>query len=148
MAGGRRWTGRSPRLLRSYQRGGGFTPGPFLLLCTVAGLIGTLLAVVLQLRRARRPGQEERGARARQLALACLLFTATAVVLLLAQDVVEFSWRYQLLAVVTLPPAGMLGISALLALRRGGAAPAPAGAASGSAAAQERRPPRQARHLR
>ena len=92
--------------LRSYQRGGGFTPGPFLLLCTVAGAIGTLLAIVLQVRRARRPGQEEREARARQLALACLLFTATAVVLLLAQDVVEFSWRYQLLAVVTLPPAG------------------------------------------
>ena len=113
--------------LRAYQRGGGFTPGPFLLLCTVAGAIGTLLAIVLQVRRARRPGQEEREARARQLALACLLFTATAVVLLLAQDVVEFSWRYQLLAVITLPPAGILGISALLALRRGGPAPAAAG---------------------
>ena len=121
--------------LRSYQLNGGFTPGPFLLLCTVAGLSGTLLAVVLQLRRARRPGQEEQEAPARQLALACLLFTATAVVLLLAQDVVEFSWRYQLLAVVTLPPAGMLGISALLALRRGGAASAPAGAASAPAGA-------------
>ena len=119
--------------LRSYQLNGGFTPGPFLLLCTVAGVIGTLLALVLQVRRARRPGQEEQQARARQLALACLLFTATAVVLLLAQDVVEFSWRYQLLAVITLPPAGILGISALLALRRGGAAPAPAAAAAGPA---------------
>ncbi len=125
--------------LRSYQRGGGFTPGPFLLLCTVAGAIGTLLAIVLQVRRARRPGQEEREARARQLALACLLFTATAVVLLVAQDVVEFSWRYQLLAVVTLPPGGILGLSALLALRRGGPAPAPAG--TGPAPAGRAAPP-------
>ena len=57
------------------------------------------------------------------------------MVLLLAQDVVEFSWRYQLLAVITLPPAGILGISALLALRRGGAAPAPAVAPAPAAAA-------------
>ena len=128
--------------LRSYQLNGGFTPGPFLLLCTVAGVIGTLLALVLQVRRARRPGQEEQQARARQLALACLLFTATAVVLLLAQDVVEFSWRYQLLAVITLPPAGILGISALLALRRGGTAPAPAAAPAAAAARRARRRPR------
>lgn len=104
--------------LRSYQLNGGFTPGPFLLLCTVLGLIGTLLAIVLQVRQARGSAGTARTARARQLALACLLFTATPVVLLLAQDLVEFSWRYQLLAVITLPPAGILGFSALLALRR------------------------------
>ena len=39
--------------LRSYQLNGGFTPGPFLLLCTAVGVIGTLLAVVLQVRQAR-----------------------------------------------------------------------------------------------
>jgi len=110
--------------LRSYQLGGGFSPGPFLLLCTVAGVLGTLLAVVLQVSRARGGARDPRAARARRLALACLLFTATAVVLLLAQDVVEFSWRYQLPAVITLPPAGILGVSALLALRRNGAQPA------------------------
>jgi hypothetical protein len=123
--------------LRSYQLNGGFTPGPFLLLCTVLGVIGTLLAVVLQVRQARGTDRGARAARARQLALACLLFTATAVGLLLAQDIVEFSWRYQLPAVITLPPAGILGISALLALRRGGAEPTPAGpvpAPSGTAA--------------
>jgi hypothetical protein len=119
--------------LRSYQLNGGFSPGPFLALCTLLGVIGTLLAVVLQVRQARGAGQGERAARARQLALACLLFTATAVVLLLAQDVVEFSWRYQLPAVITLPPAGILGLSALLALRRGGAEPAPVTAAPLSA---------------
>ncbi|MGI8446410.1 MAG: hypothetical protein ACR2MP_04315 [Streptosporangiaceae bacterium] len=110
--------------LRSYQLGVGFTPGPFLLLCTLVGVVGTLLAVVLQVRQARSGAQDPRAARARQLALACLLFPATAVVLLLAQDLVEFSWRYQLPAVITLPPAGILGVSALLALRRSGAEPA------------------------
>ncbi len=120
--------------LRSYQLNGGFTPGPFLLLCTVLGLIGTGLAVVLQVRQARRPAETPRVARARQLALACLLFTATAVVLLLAQDLVEFSWRYQLPAVITLPPAGILGISALLALRRNRAELPPAATVDESAA--------------
>ena len=39
--------------LRSYQLDGGFSPGPFLLLCTVLGVLGTLLAVVLRVRQAR-----------------------------------------------------------------------------------------------
>jgi hypothetical protein len=121
--------------LRSYQRSGGFTPGPFLVLCTALGVIGTVLALVLQVRQARGAARGPRAARARQLALACLLFTATAVVLLLAQDVVEFSWRYQLPAVITLPPAGILGLSALLALHRGGAEPPPAVAVPRSAGA-------------
>jgi hypothetical protein len=120
--------------LRSYQRSGGFTPGPFLLLCTVLGVLGALLAVVLQVRRARGTAEAPRAARARQLALACLLFTATAVVVLLAQDLVEFSWRYQLAAVITLPPAGILGISALLALRRDRAELSPATTVDESAA--------------
>jgi hypothetical protein len=119
--------------LRSYQLNGGFTPGPFLLLCTAVGVLGSLLAVVLQVGQARGSAQGSRADRARQLALACLLFTATAVLLLLAQDLVEFSWRYQLLAVITLPPAGILGISALLALRRDRAERSPAVTADGPA---------------
>ena len=130
--------------LRSYQRNGGFTPGPFLLLCTVLGVTGTVLAVVLQVRHARSAGRGGSPERARQLALACLLFAATAVVLLLAQDLVEFSWRYQLPAVITLPPAGILGLSALLALRRGGAGPALATPAPGPAAAPASAAPPQA----
>jgi hypothetical protein len=94
--------------LRSYQLDGGYTPGPLLALLTLAGLAGSLLALI------RRAGD----GRSRQLALACLLFTATAVTVLLAPDVYEFSWRYQLPAVITLAPAGVLGISALLSLRR------------------------------
>jgi hypothetical protein len=128
--------------LRSYQLSGGFTPGPFLLLCTAAGVLGSVLAVVLQVRQARGAAQGPRAARAWRLALACLLFTATAVVLLLAQDLVEFSWRYQLLAVITLPPAGILGLSALLALRQG-SEPAAAVPVDGAAAPGDE-PPDQA----
>ena len=56
--------------------------------------------------------------RTRQLALGCLLFTATAAVVLLSPDVYEFSWRYELPAVVTLVPAGVLGLWALRSLRK------------------------------
>jgi hypothetical protein len=90
--------------LRSYQLGGGYTPGPLLALFTLAGVIGSALALL------RRAGS----ARSRQLALACLLFTVTAATVLLVPDVLEFSWRYQLPAVVTLPPAGVLGFGAIL----------------------------------
>jgi hypothetical protein len=37
---------------------------------------------------------------------------------LLVPDVLEFSWRYQLPALVTLPPAGVLGFGTLLSGRR------------------------------
>jgi hypothetical protein len=91
--------------LRGYQLRGGYTPGPLLLLFTVAGLAGSL---ALLWRRTR--GDP----RARQPALACLLFFGSAVTLLLASDLFEFSWRYQLLALVTLAPAGALGIGVIL----------------------------------
>jgi hypothetical protein len=94
--------------LRSYQLRGGYTPGPLFALFTLAGVIGSVLAL---LRRSGNP-------RTRQLALACLLFTLTAVTMLLVPDVLEFSWRYQLPALVTLPPAGVLGFSAILSARR------------------------------
>jgi hypothetical protein len=87
--------------LRSYQLGGGYTPGPLLALCVLAGLAGSLLVLT------------SRGGASRQLSLACLLFTATAAAVLLPPDVYEFSWRYQLPAVVTLVPAGVLGVAAL-----------------------------------
>jgi len=94
--------------LRSYQLGGGYTPGPLLALLTLAGVGGSMLALARRCR----------GARCRQLALACLLFTATAATVLLIPDILEFSWRYQLPALVTLPPAGMLGMAAMLASRQ------------------------------
>jgi len=107
-------------VLRSYQLDGGYTPGPLLLLATVAGMTGS--AAVLR---------RDDGAGRRQLAAACLLFTATAAAVLLVSDAFEFSWRYQLPALVLLPAAGALGLSVLgrLARRRiGGSAAGPAAA--------------------
>ncbi len=94
--------------LRFYQLYGGYAPGPLLALCVLAGLAGSFLALTRRVR----------AGRSRRLALACLLFTATTVAVLLAPDVLEFSWRYQLPAVVFLPPAGVLGASVLLAIRQ------------------------------
>ncbi len=90
--------------LRAYQLHGGYTPGPFLLACAVAGLIGSGVAVA---RRRLDPGT-------RGLALGCLLFFTAGAFVTLASDVFEFSWRYQLPALVTLVPAGVLGVSVLI----------------------------------
>jgi hypothetical protein len=89
--------------LRTYQLDGGYTPGPLLALCTLAGLAGSAAAL-------RRRGDPA----TRQLALACLgLFSAAASVLLVS-DAFEYSWRYQLPALVTLAPAGALGIAVIV----------------------------------
>jgi hypothetical protein len=55
-----------------------------------------------------------------------LLFFASGAAVLLASDVFEFSWRYQLPALITLPPAAALALTVLLTRRRGArAAPVP-----------------------
>jgi len=95
------------RFLRAYQLDGGYTPGPLLAVFTLAGLAGS--AVLL-----RRRIEPE----ARQLGLACLLFFGSGVFVLLVSDLFQFSWRYQLPALITLPPAGALGICALLSVRK------------------------------
>jgi drug/metabolite transporter (DMT)-like permease len=89
--------------LRSYQLDGGYTPGPLLAAVTLAGLAGSAAA----LRRRLDP-------ETRQLALACLLCFLSGACVILVSDVFEFSWRYQLPALVTLVPAGVLGISVLV----------------------------------
>ncbi len=48
------------------------------------------------------------------MALACLLFFLAGAAVLIVSDVFEFSWRYQLPALVTLPAAGALGITAIV----------------------------------
>jgi hypothetical protein len=131
--------------LRSYQLDGGYTPGPLLALCVLLGLAGSWLALARrprspaprrsrtgaasagnaqtlgisrnedQTRDASRPGAPTAEVPGRQLALACLLWTLCAAVVLLVPDVLEFSWRYQLPAMITLPPAGVLGLGAILA---------------------------------
>ena len=79
-------------VLRAYQLHGGFTPGPLLLVLLLLGTGGCL-----SLRRHRRLG------------LGCVLATGLAVAAVLGADLYEFSWRYQLPALVTLPLAGALG---------------------------------------
>ncbi|HUZ50936.1 MAG TPA: hypothetical protein VMU94_00190 [Streptosporangiaceae bacterium] len=86
--------------LRSYQLDGGFTPGPLMALLTLAGLCGSLLVL------AWRPTWQRR-----KLTRACVLYFATGVAVLAMSDAFQFSWRYQLPALVTLPPAGVLGLT-------------------------------------
>jgi hypothetical protein len=95
--------------LRSYQLDGGYTAGPVLLLCTLAGLAGSVIALM------RRRLDEA----TQQLALATFLFFVMGAAILLVSDVFVFSWRYQLQALVTLVPAGALGLALLSRLVQG-----------------------------
>ncbi|HEY6319819.1 MAG TPA: glycosyltransferase [Acidimicrobiia bacterium] len=93
--------------LRDYQLHGGYLPGPFVAL----GLLLGLLAAAGVGRARRSP-----------LRAACLLTALTGVGVLLAADLFEFSWRYQLPGLIFGPLAGVLGVSALV----GVGAPEPA----------------------
>jgi hypothetical protein len=95
------------RSLRAYQLHGGYTPGPLLALAALLGLGGSLAL-------ARSRGDPRR----RQLGLVCLLLLTSAASILLVSDLFEFSWRYQLPALITLPPAGAAGLACLLARAR------------------------------
>jgi drug/metabolite transporter (DMT)-like permease len=76
-----------------------------LALCVVTGLAGS--AVLVRRRWRSDPAT-------RSLGLACLLCFSSAAAVLLVSDLFEFSWRYQLPALVTLVPAGALGIAVVL----------------------------------
>ena len=124
-AAGQRYGGGGPTVdkplaafLRAYQLDGGYTPGPLLLLGTLAGLGGSIGVLRRRRAHAAEPARGARGAD-RDVPVACLLFFTTAVILLLASDAFEFSWRYQLPALVTLPPAGALGLLAVLGYLKG-----------------------------
>ena len=80
------------------------------LLSLLAGIAG-----IFTFRRRRDPG----------LALACLLITGSAVAVLLGADLYEFSWRYQLPALVTLPIVGAFGATAVVRHIRARRRPAP-----------------------
>jgi hypothetical protein len=103
--------------LHAYQLDGGYTPGPAYLAVTVLGLIGTLS--LIRRRKHRSPGAADR-----QLALGCCLFFLSGAGILLFSDFTEFSWRYQLPAIMTLPPAGALGLAVILARIRSRRTPA------------------------
>jgi len=113
-------------LLRDYQLHGGYTPGPLYAAALAAGLLGALSGLTRRRKPGRQtpvrdgPGRETPSRWTRtpadaERAAACLLVTLSAVVLLLSSDAFEFSWRYQLPAVVLLPLAGTLGATALAA---------------------------------
>jgi hypothetical protein len=93
-------------VLRDYQLDGGYTPGPLYALALAAGLGGSVCGV-----------RRHCSFRAvdKELAAACTLVTLSAVVLLAGSDAFEFSWRYQLPAVILLPLAGALGCTAVAA---------------------------------
>jgi hypothetical protein len=99
--------------LRAYQRGGGYTPGPLFLFTVLAGLAGTIGVL-----------RRQAPAAQRATATACLLTFLSAAAVLLASDLFEFSWRYQLPALVTLAPAGALGITVLIGYVAGRRPPA------------------------
>lgn len=88
--------------LRSYQLTAGYTPGTVLGIAVLAGLAG-----MFGLGRARRSGMRT----------VCFSFTSSGAGLLLAAASFEFSWRYELPALVLLPIAGALGATAVF---RGG----------------------------
>jgi hypothetical protein len=86
--------------LRGYQLHGGYTPGPLLLAFLIAGAFGCVAS------RRRHPA----------MARAALLATGLALTAAVGADLYEFSWRYQLPLLVTLPLAGALGAAAFLRL--------------------------------
>ena len=90
------------KFLADYQLGGGYTPGYVFATFGLAGLAGALGLT--------------RAARRSPLRLQALLWTSTGVAVLLVADLFEFSWRYQLPALVLLPVGGAFGLGALLGL--------------------------------
>jgi hypothetical protein len=93
------------RFLRSYQLDGGYTPGPLLAVCLLAGLAGSAALLWRRI-----------DGSVRLQALGSLLFLLSAVSVLMVSDMFEFSWRYQLPALVTLVPAGALGATVVARL--------------------------------
>ncbi|HEY8338935.1 MAG TPA: glycosyltransferase family 2 protein, partial [Egibacteraceae bacterium] len=88
-------------LLRRYQLTVGWTPGTLVGLALLAGLAAPLV------RRA-----------SRQAALAALTLSLAGIAVVLAAVAYEFSWRYQLPALVLAPQSGALAAIVLLGRRR------------------------------
>jgi hypothetical protein len=86
------------RLLISYQRFG-YTPGTLLGIALLVGLLA---------------GAGVGRARHSPLRSACLAWTFVGATVVLLPAVYEFSWRYMLPGLVTLPVAGGLGLTALM----------------------------------
>jgi hypothetical protein len=100
------------RILRAYQKGG-YLPGTILAIALAAAVLAAL-----GLGRARRSGMR----------IASAVFASLGVLILGVTVLAnQFSWRYQIPSLVLLPPAGVLGFTALLRDRRAdGGGPKPA----------------------
>jgi hypothetical protein len=106
--------------LRDYQLYGGYTPGPLLAAMTLAGALGSLAG--FGRRRGLHGSRGPRGwaqAGDRPLAAASVLVILSAAAVVGGADFFEFSWRYQLPALVLLPLAGALGSAAIAGRFRG-----------------------------
>jgi hypothetical protein len=89
---------RLASFLRGYQLSVGYTPGPALLLALLGGVLAGL--GVLRARRSR-------------LRAVCWFPSLACIAVLVSADVFEFSWRYQLPALVLAPIAGAIGFTAI-----------------------------------
>lgn len=91
------------RFLRGYQLSVGYTPGPVLFAAVLAGLLAAA-----GVGRASASGGRS----------VCFLWASAGIGIVLVSDLYEFSWRYQLPALVLLPVAGALGVRAILGHHR------------------------------
>ena len=89
--------------LRSYQLSVGYTPGTALGVALLVGLLG---------------GLGVGGARRSGLRPACWLWSVSGAMIILLPAAYEFSWRYMLPGLVTLPVAGAFGLTALMDRKR------------------------------
>ncbi len=104
--------------LRRYQLSVGYTPGPVLLTWLLVGVAAGIGV----------------GAAGRSpLRSACLLWAATGAILAILPALYEFSWRYMLPALVTMPVAGALGVAAFTDRTRAMTATADRPSTTGSA---------------
>ena len=108
--------------LRDYQLDGGYTPPWYYAVAFLAAL-GGLFGATRRARGSHGKGSHGKrlrgiGSRGNGLRAQILLWAGTGTALLLGADLFEFSWRYQLPALVLLPLGGAFGVMNLFNLGR------------------------------
>lgn len=87
--------------MRDYQQNGGYTWGPLLAVFLLLGILGAVGV-----------GKARRS----PLRSGAFLGTGSALIILAGSSAFEFSWRYQLPALVLLPIGGVLGLAAMFGM--------------------------------